>query len=42
MMSPMSYQGMRRTHDNNIVANRWWYPRHDKGVSNDGIDQKTF
>jgi len=45
MMSPMTYQGMKRTHDNNIMAYRcqpWWSPRHDKGVLNDGNDQKTF
>jgi len=23
MMSPMSYQGMKHTHDNNIMAYRW-------------------
>jgi len=38
MMSPMSYQGMKRTHDNNIMVYRcrlpWWSLRHDKGVSN--------
>jgi len=26
MMSPMSYQGMKLTHDNNIMAYRWHYP----------------
>jgi len=42
----MSYQGMKRTHDNNIMAYRchwpWWSLRYDKGVSNDGNDQKTY
>jgi len=35
MMSPRSYQGMRRTHDNSIMAYRchypWWSLRHNKG-----------
>jgi len=44
-MSPMSYQGMKLTHHNNIMVYRchqpWWSLRHDKGVSNDGNDQKN-
>jgi len=47
MMSPMSYQGMKRTRDNNIIMayrchQPWWSLRHDKGVSNDGNEQNTF
>jgi len=41
MMSPMSYQGIKRTHDNNVISNGGSL-RHDKVVSNDGNDQKTF
>jgi len=40
MMYPMSYQGMKRTNDNNIMDyschKPWWSLRHDKGVSIDG------
>jgi len=35
VISPMSYQGMKSTHDNNNIAYR-------KGSVNDGNDQKTF
>jgi len=45
MMSPMSYQEIKRTHDNNIMPYRchWlWSLRHDNGVSNDGNDQQTL
>jgi len=45
-MFPMSHQGMKRSHDNNIMAHRchlpWRSQRHDKGVSNDGNGQITF
>jgi len=46
MMSPMLYQGMKRTHDNNIMASdvisHGCSLRYYKGVSNDGNDQKPF
>jgi len=36
---------MKSTHDNNIMAYRYYSPlyslRHDKGMSNDGNDQET-
>jgi len=43
MMSPVSYQGMKGTHDNNIMAYICREQlRHDKGVSNEGKDQQNL